>query len=174
VTVRDAAARLRCTPLNYLDLALSRPAGQPYHWVYVPEAKYPFYRVGCYSSFSPSMAPRGKANLYVELAERAEPDLGQLLPQVAEGLIEMGFIRHAHDIVFARARRIDYAYVVFDHSYFAALDVIEPFLSQHRILSRGRYGAWNYSAMADAIRFGRDAADEARRLLAAEPPRGTP
>ena len=55
-----------------------------------------------------------------------------------------------------------------------AAGVIEPFLSQHRIISRGRYGGWNYSAMADAIRFGRDAADEAGQMLASEPPRGSP
>ncbi|MBW2524383.1 MAG: NAD(P)-binding protein [Deltaproteobacteria bacterium] len=172
--VHQAATKLRATPLHYLDVALRVPCGQPYHWVYVPEAAYPFYRVGCYSNLSADMAPVGKACLYVELADRGEPDLPQLLPTVAAGLTEMGMIRSAADIVFARARRIDCAYVIFDHSYFDALGVIEPFLSQHHIISRGRYGGWNYSAMADAIRFGRDAADEARRLLAGEPPRGSP
>lgn len=78
--IREAGRRLRCTHLYYLDVALNGPVGQPFNWVYVPEAKYPFYRVGCYSSFSPAMAPPGKANLYVELADRAEPDLGAPAP----------------------------------------------------------------------------------------------
>lgn len=170
--VRAAAAELRATPLYYLDVALHRPAARPYHWVYVPEVKYPFYRVGSYSNFSQAMAPAGKGSLYVELVDRATPALAELLPKVTAGLIEMGFLRDAADIAFAQVERIDYAYVVFDHRYQDALNVIEPFLRAHRILSRGRYGAWNYSSMAEAIRFGRDAADECLSLLATTPVRG--
>jgi protoporphyrinogen oxidase len=163
--VAEAAARLRCTHLHYLDVALDGPCNRPLHWVYVPEARYPFYRVGCYSNFSDAMAPPGKANLYVELADRAAPDLGALLPEVAAGLVEMGLIEAPDAIRFARARRIDHAYVVFDHAYFPSLEVVRPFLSRARILSSGRYGGWNYSSMEDALRFGRDAAREAEALL---------
>lgn len=163
--VRAAAERLRCTHLYYLDVALERPSGTDHHWVYVPEAKYPFYRVGCYSHFSARMAPPGKANLYVELADRSPPDLDTLLPRVAEGLAEMGIIGGAADIAFARVRKIDHAYVIFDHAYFDALAEIRPFLEAQRVVSAGRYGAWNYSSMEDALVFGREAADKARALL---------
>jgi protoporphyrinogen oxidase len=160
--VRSAAAKLRCSHLHYLDVALRRSAGKDFHWAYVPEEKYPFYRVGCYSHFSAALAPPGKSSLYVELADRSPPDLEQLLPQVARGLIEMGIIDAPEDIEFARARRIDYAYVIFDHEYFAALDVIRPFLDASRIISSGRYGDWNYSSMEDAISFGKTAAVRAQ------------
>jgi len=163
--VRTAAAKLRCSHLHYLDVALRRPSGKDFHWAYVPEAKYPFYRVGCYSHFSPALAPPGKASLYVELADREPPELEQLLPEVARGLIEMGVIDSPSDIEFSRARRIDYAYVIFDHQYFAALDVIRPFLEASRIISSGRYGEWNYSAMEDAILFGKAAAERAHDFL---------
>jgi protoporphyrinogen oxidase len=163
--VRAAAGNLRCSHLDYLDVALCRPSGKDFHWAYVPEAKYPFYRVGHYSHFSPALAPPGKASLYVELADRSRPDLAQLLPQVAQGLIEMGIIDSPDEIEFARARRIDFAYVIFDHEYFGALDVIRPFLEESRIISSGRYGNWNYSAMEDAIVFGKTAADRALELL---------
>ena len=76
----------------------------------------------------------------------------------------MGVIDSPRDIEFARARRIDFAYVIFDHEYFAALDVIRPFLEQARIVSSGRYGDWNYSAMEDAIVFGKTAAERALAL----------
>ncbi len=162
--VRAAAAKLRCSHLDYLDVALRRPSGKNFHWAYVPEAKYPFYRVGHYSHFSPALAPPGKASLYVELADRSRPDLSELLPRVAQGLIEMGIIDQPEDIEFARARRIDFAYVIFDHEYFGALDVIRPFLDSARIISSGRYGDWNYSAMEDAIVFGKAAAERALSL----------
>ena len=162
--VRQAAAKLRCSHLHYLDVALRRKSGRDFHWAYVPESKYPFYRVGCYSHFSAALAPPGKSSLYVELADRSPPELERLLPEVARGLIEMGIIDSADEIEFARARRIDYAYVIFDHEYFAALDVIRPFLAQSRIISSGRYGDWNYSAMEDAILFGKAAAERAVEL----------
>ncbi|MDC0749513.1 protoporphyrinogen/coproporphyrinogen oxidase [Polyangium mundeleinium] len=156
--VVEAARRLRCTHLYYLDVALDGPCGEPLHWVYVPEEKYPFYRVGCYSNFSDAMAPPGKASLYVELADRSEPDLPALLPRVAEGLTEMRLIDSPKQIRFARVRRIDHAYVIFDHAYFESLEVVLPFLEENGIVTAGRYGGWNYSSMEDALRFGRDAA----------------
>lgn len=163
-TVRQAASRLRCNHLWYLDVALDVPCGQPYHWVYVPEERYPFYRVGCYSHFSEALAPAGKACLYIELADRHEPDLESLLPAVAAALCEMRFIDRPDQILFARKRRIDYAYVVFDHNYFESVATVQDFLRDHHVLSTGRYGGWNYSSMEDALLFGRDAAREALEI----------
>jgi protoporphyrinogen oxidase len=156
-----ARARLRATPLYYLDVALETACGKDFHWAYVPERKYPFYRVGCYSHFSPLMAPAGKANLYVELASRTAPQLDELLPEVVAGLIEMGLIARPGDVRFARLRKLDPAYVIYDAEREGALALIEPFLREHGLISTGRYGAWNYSSMEDALLFGRSAAAEA-------------
>ena len=162
-TLRRAAARLRSTGLYYLDVALNVPCRQEVHWVYVPEPRYPFYRVGCYSNFSSALAPPGCASLYVELAPRTRPVLSELLPHVAASLVELNLIQSPRDISFARVRHIDPAYVIFDHDYYAALDTIRPFLAEHAIISTGRYGGWNYSSMEDALLFG-----EAAALRAAE------
>ncbi len=163
--VREAQSRLRSTHLHYFDLALSVPNPNPYHWLYVPEEKYPFYRVGCYSHFSDKLAPAGKSSLYVELAERRPPDPEAALASVLSGLRELGLLRGQQDLEFWRLRRIEHAYVIYDHHYRAALDVIEPFLASQRIISSGRYGGWNYSSMEDALLFGQRAAKEAERLL---------
>ena len=153
---------MRCNPLYYLDVALDVPCGLDLHWVYVPEQRYPFYRVGCYSHFSPKMAPPGKANLYIELSSRQKPDMNTLLPQVKQALVEMQFIKRQEDVLFADLQLIDHAYVVYDHNYVGAVAAITPFLEQERIVSAGRYGGWNYSSMEDALLFGRDAARKAR------------
>jgi protoporphyrinogen oxidase len=163
--VREAARRLRCSHLYYLDVALNRQPGKDFHWAYVPEERYPFYRVGCYSHFSAALAPENKGSLYVELASRAAPELGRLLPEVTAGLSEMGVIEGERDIAFARVRRIDHAYVIFDHDYYEALATVRAFLEENRLISAGRYGGWNYSSMEDAISFGRDAVKLALELL---------
>ncbi len=159
--VREAQARLRATHLYYFDLGLAVANPKPYHWIYVPESKYPFYRVGCYSHFSEQLAPPGKSSLYVELVERDPPNPASALAEVVSGLAELGLLRSAADIELWRLRRLDYAYVIYDHHYRPALDVIEPFLREQRIISSGRYGAWNYSSMEDALLMGKRAASDA-------------
>ena len=163
--VAAAGRQLRFTHLHYLDLGLRVPNPKPYHWVYVPEERYPFYRVGCYSHFSEKLAPPGKSSLYVELADRRSPALPRILPDVVRGLCELGLLESERDIELCRLRTIDYAYVIYDHRYRAALDAIEPFLAEQGIISTGRYGGWNYSSMEDALLMGRRAAADALARL---------
>jgi len=159
--VRAAAGRLRCTGLCYLDVALTRPVATDLHWAYVPEERWPFYRVGVYTNFSPALAPAGRASLYVELASRETPDLAALMPRVVEGLVAMGLVSGAADVAFVRARRLEWAYVVYDHAWSEARRVALDWLAERRIVCAGRYGAWNYSSMEDALLMGRDAAARA-------------
>lgn len=156
--VEEARRRLRCTSLRYLDVALRRPPKLDLHWAYVPEERYPFYRVGAYSNFSPALAPEGCGSFYVELASREPIELDHLLPQVVQGLVEMGLIDSGDDLLFARPRQMRHAYVIYDHDYGASLDCIQPFLRENDIISCGRYGTWEYSAMEDALISGREAA----------------
>ncbi len=162
--VADAAAKLRCNRLWYLDVATTKPERQNLHWSYVPEEKYPFYRIGCYSNFSARLAPAGGACFYVELADRDEPDMAKVGPEVARAMVEMRLIDSESDVLFMSPRKIEYAYVVFDHSYFSALETVKSFLQANAIISQGRYGAWNYSSMEDALIYGRQAAQAAREL----------
>ncbi len=163
--VRAARAKLRATHIYYLDVALDCPARQDFHWAYVPEPKYPFYRVGCYTHFSEELAPAGKSSLYVELTARTPGAEDDALASALPGLLEMGVIASPRDVAFARLRRIDPAYVLYDHEYESALRVIREFLEAARIVSTGRYGAWNYSSMEDALLMGSEAAERALSWL---------
>jgi len=163
--VSDARGQLRCSRLYYLDVALKRRPLRSEHWIYVPEARYPFYRVGSYSTFCEDMAPDGEGSLYVELVDRNPPNLNHLVPAVLDHLIEMGMIAGRDDMRFVRLRRIDHAYVIYDRKRTHALQVIRRFLEQGSIRSTGRYGGWNYSSMDDAIGFGDQAAHWAKENL---------
>ena len=162
--VAEAAASLRCASLRYLDVALERRPGTDHHWTYVPERKYPFYRVGSYSNFSPGVAPRGKGSLYVELASRRPIRLDSLLPRVAAGLIEMKIIERESDIAFVRPRRIRHAYVVYDRRWARSRKTVIDWLASRGIFTAGRYGRWEYAAMENAIVQGMEAARSARKL----------
>lgn len=157
--VEQAAARLRCTPVRYLNVALKRSPDVDYHWIYVPEERYPFYRVGIYTNAVPSMAPPGRGSLYVELSDRGPmPALDETLRQVVPGLIAAGAMREPDDLLFAEIKELRYAYVVFDHHYYAAVGAILPFLESAGIYPRGRYGSWVYNSMEDCILAGREVA----------------
>jgi protoporphyrinogen oxidase len=158
-TVAHAAARLRCTPVRYLNVATKRPPGADFHWIYVPEEKYPFYRVGIYTNAVPSMAPAGHGSLYVELSDRgAPPRVGDIMPDVAAALVATGAIHHADDILFAELNELQYAYVVFDDHYYSSVATITQWLEARDIYPRGRYGSWIYNAMEDSILAGREVA----------------
>jgi protoporphyrinogen oxidase len=153
--VRAAAARLRWVRWRYLDVALRRRSPADYHWVYVPEPRYPFFRVGVYSNAVAAMAPPGCSGLYVELAERDAPlDLAE----VVRGLVAVGAVASAEDVLFAEERRIEYAYVVFDDAYAAARAEVMAWLARAGVHSCGRYGAWVYNSMEDSLIQGREAA----------------
>ncbi len=152
----DDTKRLRATSLSYFDVALSRPPRKDFHWVYVPEPRFPFYRVGAYSAFSAALAPEGCGSLYVELAER-DVTFDQAWPSTVAGLVEMGVVA-PEDVRFARLRRLDPAYVLFDAARDEATARLLAHLAERGVDSIGRYGKWTYASMEDALLDGRDAA----------------
>ncbi|MDJ0764462.1 MAG: NAD(P)-binding protein [Myxococcota bacterium] len=162
--ITAAAQKLRCSGLRYLDVALSRPVGNDYHWTYVPERKYPFYRVGCYSNFSSQMAPPKKSNLYVELASRRPPSLSRLMPRVTQGLIDMGLIRRESDVAFVVPRYLPKAYVIYDSNYETCVPKVLNWLKEWDILCAGRFARWEYASMEDALMQGLAAADTVKEL----------
>jgi protoporphyrinogen oxidase len=155
--IEEHASRLRCTTLRYLDLATRSRPPVDWHWVYVPEKRYPFYRVGIFSNAVSSMAPPDGGSFYVELADRGLVS-ETCVREAAQGLAAMGAITSPDDVLFADAREIEYAYVVFDDHYYAATSAIFAFLESHAIYPRGRYGSWTYNAMEDCLIAGREVA----------------
>ena len=167
--VLEAAGWLRATPVRYLDVGSRTRPPQDYHWVYVPEERLPFYRVGVYSNAVESMAPPGGSSLYVELASRAPGHDPQAeIADALAALVEAGALASTEDVVVADLREIDHAYVVFDDNYEQALGRIFPYLERHRIYSRGRYGSWIYNSMEDSLIAGREVAALINQLPARE------
>jgi protoporphyrinogen oxidase len=155
--IEGHAAQLRCTTLRYLNIGARGTPPADWHWIYVPEKRYPFYRVNVFSTAMPSMAPAGCASICVELADRG-PIGDAVVRDTAQALAAAGALRDANDVVFAEPKQIQYAYVVFDDNYYEATRAIFAFLESHGIYPRGRYGAWTYNAMEDCVLAGREVA----------------
>jgi protoporphyrinogen oxidase len=151
------AARLRCTTLRYLNIGARGQPPADWHWIYVPERKYPFYRVNVFSTAMPTMAPPGCSSICVEMSDRAPVSDGAVR-DVAAALTAAGAVASPDDIAFVERKEIQYAYVVFDDHYYPATRAIFAFLEARGIYPRGRYGAWTYNAMEDCVLAGREVA----------------
>jgi protoporphyrinogen oxidase len=155
--IEAEAARLRCTTLRYLNIGARGKPRADWHWIYVPEKRYPFYRVNVFSTAMSSMAPEGCSSICVEMADRG-PVTETSLRDTTAALVAAGALGEAGDVVFTEEKQIEYAYVVFDQHYYQATRAIFGFLEENGIYPRGRYGAWTYNAMEDCVLAGREVA----------------
>jgi protoporphyrinogen oxidase len=160
--VKKSAQRLKFLSVLNLNLGINRPQILDKHWVYWPEKKYLFYRVGFPMNFAPSMAPPGKSSLSLEISYRPEEKIKEekITEQATEDLIKAGLLKNRKEIIVLKELHLKYAYVIFDRYYKASLRILRKFLKKNNIYSIGRYGGWNYSTMGDAILAGKKTAFE--------------
>jgi len=156
--VREAGGRLRSTPVDYLDLGLTKKVLGGRHWVYLPDPDLSIYRMGCYTNARSSMAPPGCSSLYVELRNDQPVDTDQALGDALAVLSGIGPAVGTEDVAVCARRTIPHGYVIYDHEYPAARETVLEALAARRVISTGRYGAWVYSSMEDALLDGRAAA----------------
>lgn len=159
----EGGRQLRHVSVLNLNLGFDAPCLQPYHWIYFPEPAYPFYRVGAYSNLCPASVPAAHSAYYVEISHRPTErlDVGRLAKQCAAALREVGLIPPTANLSRVCAIEIPCAYVIHDRARRDLLPEALAYLERHEIFSIGRYGAWEYSAMEDALWQGRLAAERA-------------
>jgi protoporphyrinogen oxidase len=158
-----SAPKLRCNSVVNFNLGLSIPDLSEKHWIYFPELKYAFYRVGFWNNFASSMAKKGCSSLYGEfsyVATNKSPQAVHALTQrsIKQILHVLGITKN--DIVTQKILNLEHAYVMYDTWREKNLPKILEGLKNEQIQSIGRYGAWKYSSMQDAILDGKEAAEK--------------
>ncbi len=155
-----AAGKLRFSSVLGVCIGLDGPVLTADHWIYFPGEDLPFYRMGFPTNFSDRVAPDGCGSIYAEVAWSGGPgpDSGSVARKVLETLLETGLIDPSTGISARIDLAMPCAYVFHDLYRAKHLDPILRSLREKRILSVGRYGAWEYSAMQDAVEWGLNAA----------------
>lgn len=164
--IERAAAALRWNTILNINFGVDRPdIARERHWIYFPEKRYPFYRVGFPSAISPTLHPRGTSSLYVEVAfpPGAPVDVAGSVRACRRGLEAAGLLRKADRILVTHINRINCAYVIYDRQRNHAVKLLRDWLAARRVLSIGRYGGWCYASMEDALLDGVHAADTIHR-----------
>ena len=118
--------------------------------MYFPGSDSPFYRVTYLSNYSPQVTPGpGHFSLLAEVSSSPykHEDPTDVVERTIEGMVACELLTPEQaetKIVSRQLLRVPYSYPVPTLGRDAALAVIQPWLMEHDIYSRGRFGAWRY------------------------------
>ncbi len=147
--VVEATKGLVFSGSHIVGIGVDRPVDSDKNWIYFPEPDVPFYRVTYLSNYSPYLtAKHGQFSLLTETSHssyKAE-DPATIVDRVVDGLVTTGLLRESdRELIVSRWRCSPaMTYPVPSVGRDAALGTIQPWLRDHDIWSRGRFGGWLY------------------------------
>jgi len=154
--VRDASALLAHNGAYIGGVGVEGARDDSKCWMYFPEANCPFYRVTNFHNYSPNNTPdpegmrvRKRAFMTEVSFSGHKPDLGAAhLDTVVQGLVNASLMtgEDRKDVVSTWEMKIDYAYPIPTLERDRGLRTIQPWLEEHAIYGRGRFGGWKYEA----------------------------
>jgi protoporphyrinogen oxidase len=171
--VREAADALEHSGVRMVGVGYELALADDRSWLYFPEPSVPFYRVTNFAKYAAANVPGADtARFRSYLTETSYSDQRALaagLPdRVREGLVAVELVDAGAPVASVHEVDIEYAYPIPTLERDAALSTIQPWLQEHAIYSRGRFGSWRYEIgnMDHAVKMG---IDVARLLLEGRP-----
>ena len=173
-SLRDRASQLLHSGGHMVGIGIKRPCPSTKSWMYFPESNCPFYRVTYLSNYSPNMTP-DKDHYYSLLCETSTSnykpvDESAIIEETIKGLENAGLLEpgERNDIVTTWHYYADYAYPTPSVDRDDILADVIPWLEQHNIYSRGRFGMWKYE-VANTDHTLMQGVELINRLLLGEP-----
>jgi len=145
--IKKMGKQLKASNVYCLNLGINKKI-KNIHWIYFPEKKFPFYRIGFQSNFSNFVTPRNKTSLYIEISfkNKKPPEIKQKIIKSLKKLnIERKHIETELEL------NIPYAYVIYDKQREKNIPEILKFLNKNKVYTAGRFGNWQYSSMQESI-----------------------
>ncbi|MDD5097390.1 MAG: FAD-dependent oxidoreductase [Candidatus Omnitrophica bacterium] len=157
--ISDQFKKLRWNSIFNLSLGLAGRDNLKRHWIYFSQKDISFFRVGFFHNFSYCLAPQGNASLYISVAYAQDKPFNRvgIIAQIKEDLRKTGIL-NGEKIITQHINDIKYGYPIYDFNYNTATKEILGFLQKNKVTSCGRYGAWRYLSMEDAMLDGQAAA----------------
>ena len=128
------------------------------HWIYMPENKYCFYRVGLYNN----ILSQDRVSLYVEIGFSKSEDINprEWLKKVLDDLKLAQIITDKHILTDYESIIMDPAYVHISSCSNEDVRIKKELLAKNDIYSIGRYGSWCYCSIEDNIKEAQDLAQK--------------
>lgn len=126
------------------------------HWIYFPEEKYVFYRVGFYDN----ILSQDKTSVYVEIGfdghEEVNPNM--YFGRVLRDMRAAGLIRDDQTVMDYESIIMNPAYVHITNDSIEDVKKKKTMLDDYGVYSIGRYGSWTYCSIEDNIKEARELA----------------
>ncbi|MGC5264063.1 protoporphyrinogen/coproporphyrinogen oxidase [Streptomyces cyaneofuscatus] len=169
--IRRAAGRLRRTTVAMVGLGYRSPTADPRSWLYFPQPDVPFYRATNFSKYAPANVPGSDTATFsswmteISMTPGTPVDHDALIRSSDRALRRHGLVPEDAPLASAHLELLPYAYPVPTRDRDAVLSTVMPWLEEHEIYPRGRFGTWRYEIgnMDHAVKMG---IDIARRLVA--------
>ncbi|MEW6455725.1 MAG: FAD-dependent oxidoreductase [Acidobacteriota bacterium] len=168
--IRKLGESLDYISIYVLNLGIKGNYSDKIHWIYFPEEKYPFFRIGFYSNFSPCMAPEGNFSIFVEISlnHKDKFDEKTFINSIAKSLIDLKIIQTEKDILEKMILKIPVAYVIYNKPRQKNIPQIINYLESIGIYSTGRFGSWEYLNMEGSFLKGKETAERISGLYHSE------
>lgn len=164
--IRRAFLRLRYISVFNINVGLKISPIFLKQWIYFAQRNISFYRLGVATNFCASSAPKGCSTMYFEISylPGGSFDKRRALDRVLKDCLRFGLNLTQRDILQADINDLRYAYCVYDKERERCVRVIRDYLAKQGCLTIGRYGAWKYSSIEDALDEGRNTAQELNQV----------
>lgn len=146
--LRNAAAELRHNSVHVVGIGVDEKPEDDKCWMYFPETQYPFYRATNFHNYSPENAARaGKQKALmteISCSDYRNVCKQNLIYDTEEALVKSHLLKNSMNVVSRWHMRVEYAYPIPTLNRDEALRIIQPWLAERGIYSRGRFGGWKY------------------------------
>jgi protoporphyrinogen oxidase len=153
------AKQLRKNSTTLLHILGKGKISRQEHWIYVPDSSIPFYRITIPGNINSANCPTGLFSLTLEFGGDVFKNLA-ILENSLSALTAMGILHHDIKELEFQWKLLNCGYVIYDEKRESSLEKVFSFLRSNKIWSIGRYGAWEYSNMEDAILHGKNIASQ--------------
>ena len=164
--LKDASSKLLCNSVINFNLGFNTNNIKDKHWIYYPEKKHPFYRIGFWQNICKNSAPINSSAIYGETSYLAKNKTSEKTFNVKKQIeqITKNSINKAiealeltnKNITIKKILHIPRAYVIYDLWREKHLKSLHKRLNSISIFSIGRYGEWKYSSMQEAFLDGKN------------------
>ena len=148
----DLANELSYNKVLVLNLGFDKPSPRytNEHWVYFPDKKLNFYRIGFYNN----ILLKDNLSVYVEIGfskNAKDIDTEKELVLALDGMKRVGIIDDTMRLVDKNILLMDPAYVHISTDEMQKVDAKMRELERMNVYMLGRYGRWTYNCMEDCI-----------------------
>ncbi len=149
--LREAASDLLHNSVHVSGIGVDAARTDETCWMYFPEDNCPFYRVTNFHNYSPYNVPRpitSRALMAETSFSQHKPEpLAGLTRRTIDGLVNTALLtpeEAENAIASTWSFTADYGYPVPSLGRDKALALLQPWLEERGIYSRGRFGGWRY------------------------------